>query len=230
MRRTPRLRPGRTLAAATAALAAGWLCVAPPAAASTRAATEKVLYSFAGANGAGPLNGVIGGPDGKLYGTTVFGGRHGLGCVYALTPSGSGYTEKVLFSFDNANGSKPGGNVAVGAHGDLFGETVIGGANQNGVAFELVPAGSGSYTEKVLHTFTGGADGGQPIGAPVLDARGDVFGVTQFGGTGGQGVIYELTPSASGHTERVLHSFASGAGQPQAGLTMTPTAPCSGSS
>lgn len=223
MRRTPRLRPGRTLAAATAALAAGWLCVAPPAAASTRAATEKVLYSFAGANGAGPLNGVIGGPDGKLYGTTVFGGRHGLGCVYALTPSGSGYTEKVLFSFDNANGSKPGGNVAVGAHGDLFGEAVIGGANQNGVAFELVPAGSGSYTEKVLHTFTGGADGGQPIGAPVLDARGDVFGVTQFGGTGGQGVIYELTPSASGHTERVLHSFASGAGQPQAGLTMTST-------
>jgi uncharacterized repeat protein (TIGR03803 family) len=204
-------------------LTAGGLCLAPPAAAATRTATEKVLYSFAGANGAGPLNGVIGGPDGKLYGTTVFGGRHGLGCVYSLTPSGSGYTEKVLFSFDNAAGAKPGGNVAVGAHGDLFGETVIGGADQNGVAFELVPAGPGSYTEKVLHTFTGGTDGGQPIGAPVLDGRGDVFGVTQFGGTGGQGVIYELTPSASGYTEHVLHSFASQAGQPQAGLTMTGT-------
>jgi uncharacterized repeat protein (TIGR03803 family) len=223
MRRIPRLRPGRTLAAATAALTAAWLCLAPPASASARAGAEKVLYSFAGANGAGPLNGVIDGPGGKLYGTTVFGGRHGLGCVYALTPSGSGYTEKVLFSFGNADGAKPGGNVAAGAHGDLFGETVIGGAHQNGVAFELVPAGSGSYTEKVLHTFTGGADGGQPIGAPVLDARGDVFGVTQFGGTGGQGVIYELTRSASGYTEHVLHSFASQAGQPQAGLTMTST-------
>ena len=223
-----RTRPGRpagaaaAAAAAAAAFAAAGLCLAP-AAASARTGTEKVLISFAGPNGAGPLNGVVHGPDGKLYGTTVFGGRHGLGCVYSLTPSGSGYTEKVLFSFDNADGAKPGGNVAAGAHGDLFGETVIGGANQNGVAFELVRAGSGSYTEKVLHTFTGGADGGQPIGAPVLDAHGDMFGVTQFGGTGSQGVIYELTPSAAGYTEHVLHSFASGAGQPQAGLTMTST-------
>jgi uncharacterized repeat protein (TIGR03803 family) len=218
----PHRAPGR-LAVAAAVLAAAGLCLAPAAAASARTGTEKVLISFAGRNGAGPLNGVIHGPDGKLYGTTVFGGRHGLGCVYSLTPSGSGYTEKVLFSFDNADGSKPGGNVAVGGHGDLFGETVIGGADQNGVAFELIPAGSGSYTEKVLHTFTGGADGGQPIGAPLLDARGDMFGVTQFGGTGGQGVIYELTPSAAGYTEHVLHSFANEAGQPQAGLTMTST-------
>jgi uncharacterized repeat protein (TIGR03803 family) len=206
-----RASPGTLLAVTSAALTAASLCLAPAAAtASARAATEKVLYSFAGANGAGPLNGVIHGPDGKLYGTTVFGGRHGLGCVYSLTPSGSGYTEKVLFSFDNAAGAKPGGNVAVGAHGDLFGETVIGGADQNGVAFELVPAGPGSYTE----------NGGQPIGAPVLDAHGDIFGVTQFGGTGGQGVVYELTPSPAGYAEHVLHSFANGAGQPQAGLAM----------
>jgi uncharacterized repeat protein (TIGR03803 family) len=216
-----RTRPGTLLAVTLAALTAAGLCLAPAAAtASARAATEKVLYSFAGANGAGPLNGVIHGPDGKLYGTTVFGGRHGLGCVYSLTPSGSGYTEKVLFSFDNADGSKPGGNVAVGAHGDLFGETVIGGADGNGVVFELVPGSAGGYTEQVLYTFTGGTDGGQPIGAPVLDAHGDIFGVTQFGGTGGQGVVYELTPSPAGYAEHVLHSFANGAGQPQAGLAM----------
>jgi uncharacterized repeat protein (TIGR03803 family) len=216
-----RTSPGPLLAVTSAVLTAAGFCLAPAAAtASARAATEKVLYSFAGANGAGPLNGVTHGPDGKLYGTTVFGGRHGLGCVYSLTPSGSGYTEKVLFSFDSAAGAKPGGNVAAGAHGDLFGETIIGGADQNGVAFELVPAGPGSYTEKVLHTFTGGADGGQPIGTPVLDARGDIFGVTQFGGTGGQGVVYELSPSPAGYAEHVLHSFANDAGPPQAGLAM----------
>lgn len=199
------------------------LCLVPAASASSRAATEKVLISFAGANGAGPLNGVTAGPGGVLFGTTVFGGRHGNGTAYSLTPGSSGYTERVLFSFNGAGGSRPGGNVAVGNHGDLFGDTIIGGADDNGVAFELVPAGSGSYTEKILHNFTGGTDGGQPIGAPVLDSRGDVFGVTQFGGTGGQGVIYEMTPSPAGYTEHVLHSFASFAGQPQAGLTMTGT-------
>jgi len=216
-----RTRPGRALLIAAAVTTAG-LCLAPvTASAAARADTEKVLISFAGPNGAGPLNGVTAGPGGVLYGTTVFGGRHGNGTAYSLTPSGSGYTERVLFSFNGSAGSRPGGNIAVDAHGDLFGETIIGGADNNGVAFELVPAGSGRYIEKLMHTFTGSIDGGQPIGAPVLDSRGDVFGVTQFGGTGGQGVIYELTPSPTGYTEHVLHSFAGQASQPQAGLTMT---------
>jgi uncharacterized repeat protein (TIGR03803 family) len=218
-----RTHPARLLAVAVAVATAG-LCLTPgSASASARADTEQVLISFAGPNGAGPLNGVTAGPGGVLYGTTVFGGRHGNGTAYSLTPSGSGYTERVLFSFNGAAGSRPGGNVAVGAQGDLFGDTVIGGADNNGVAFELVPAGAGRYTEKLVHIFTGGADGGQPIGAPVVDSHADVFGVTQFGGTGGQGVIYELTPSAAGYTEHVLHNFANGAGDPQAGLTMTST-------
>jgi len=84
-----------------------------------------VLYSFAGPNGAGPLSGVTAGPGGVLYGTTVFGGAHGDGCVFSLTPGSSGYTEPVLFSFGGTDGAKPGGDVVAGAHGDLFGETVI---------------------------------------------------------------------------------------------------------
>jgi uncharacterized repeat protein (TIGR03803 family) len=193
----------------------------PPgtALASARAGTERVLYSFAGANGAGPLSGVISGPGGVLYGTTVFGGRYGTGCVFALTPSGGGYTERVLFSFHGAAGSQPGGNVVAGAHGDLFGETIVGGAAGNGTVFELVP-GQHGYAEHVLHSFAGGADGSQPIGAPVLGAHGELYGVTQFGGTGNRGVIYAEVPSATGYTEHVLHSFASGHGQPQAGLAM----------
>src|SRR5215831_14325118 len=67
------------------------------------------------------------GPHGVLYGTTVFGGRHGNGTVFSLTPKGSGYTERVLVSFGGAAGSRPDGIVA-DAHGDLFGTTTIGGA------------------------------------------------------------------------------------------------------
>jgi hypothetical protein len=74
---------------------------------------EQVLASFSGHDGAAPLYGVIAGP------------------------------EKILFSFGDADGSKPGGNVAADAHGDLFGETVIGGPHGAGEVFELRPAESG---------------------------------------------------------------------------------------
>jgi uncharacterized repeat protein (TIGR03803 family) len=185
---------------------------------SAQVTAEQVLYSFAGPNGAGPLSGVIVGPDGVLDGTTVFGGTHGLGCVFSLTPLGSGYSEQILFNFDGADGSKPAGDVVANAAGDLYGDTVVGGAHGDGVVFELVPTRAG-YTERVLYSFTGLGDGNQPIGAPVLDPHGDVFGVTQFGGAFGQGVVFEVKPSPTGDAEVVLHGFAGEAGQPQAGLT-----------
>lgn len=202
------------------ALVTAACCLVPsPVAASARATTEQVLHSFAGPDGAGTMDGVTAGPGGVLYGAATFGGSHGGGCVFSLTPRGSGYTERVLFSFDGNDGATPGGGVALGAHGDLFGDTVVGGAYGNGTAYELVPDGTG-YTEKVLHDFTGGDDGNQPIGTPVLDSRGDVFGVTQFGGTGGIGVVYEMKASATGYTERVLHNFPNAGGVAQAGLTI----------
>lgn len=182
-------------------------------------AADHVLVSFGGPNGAGPLSGVVTGPGGTLYGTTVFGGNKKIGTVFRLTPDGSGgYTEKVLYSFTNATGNRPGGNVVMDSAGDLFGVTIIGGADNQGVVYELTPSGSG-YTEKVLHSFTGGLDGGQPLGTLVLNSSGDLFGVTQFGGTGNQGVIFELEPSGTGYTEKVLHSFAANGSLPQAGLT-----------
>jgi uncharacterized repeat protein (TIGR03803 family) len=180
---------------------------------------DHVLVSFGGLNGAGSLSGVSVGPGGTLYGTTVFGGKKEIGAVFRLTPAASGgYTEKVLYSFTNAAGNRPDGNVVMNASGDLFGVTIIGGADDQGVVYELTPSGSG-YTEKVLHSFTGGLDGGQPLGPLVRNASGDLFGVTQFGGTGHQGVIFEFKPSGAGYTEQVLHNFPAGASLPQAGLT-----------
>jgi len=226
MRQIPRpaqQTPHRTrlLAIAAAGVTTVALCLAPGAtSASARAATEKVLYSFAGPNGAGPLFGVITRPGGVIVGTTTFGGRRGNGTAFSLTPGESGgYTERILVSFGGAAGSRPDG-LAADANGDLFGDTTVGGSSGNGVVFELVPGRSGSYTEKVLHNFNGGSDGLQPIGTPVVDSHGDVFGVTQFGGTGGQGVVYELQRTATGYTEKLLHTFASSGGLPQAGLTI----------
>lgn len=163
---------------------------------------------------------MIVGKGGVLYGTTVFGGAHGDGIVFKLTPKGSGYTETILHTFgEGDDGARPAGNVIADKRGDLFGETVIGGADQQGIVFELSSKKS-RYPERVIHTFTGRDDGGQPIGALVTDESGDLYGVTQFGGTLGGGLVFELTPERSGYRENVLHDFPDGAALPQAGLSM----------
>ncbi|HVN18550.1 MAG TPA: choice-of-anchor tandem repeat GloVer-containing protein [Dongiaceae bacterium] len=66
-------------------------------------------------------------------------------------------------------------------------------------------------TEKVLYSFSGGADGSSPVGGVILDAKGNLFGVTQSGGTSGAGTVYELTPSSRGTwTKTMLYSFGFG--------------------
>ncbi|MGH9496474.1 MAG: choice-of-anchor tandem repeat GloVer-containing protein [Candidatus Sulfotelmatobacter sp.] len=63
----------------------------------------------------------------------------------------------------------------------------------------------------VLHTFTGGADGGTPQGTLLFDKAGNLYGTTWEGGQYGFGVAFELTPHANGKWgEKVLHAFKSG--------------------
>jgi uncharacterized repeat protein (TIGR01451 family) len=93
------------------------------------------------------------------------------------------------------------------------------------VALILVSSASaGSY--KVIHKFTGGADGGQPEDALILDAAGNLYGTTRDGGTHAHGTVFKLTRNADGSwTESVLHAFAGGSdgADPYAGVTLTPS-------
>jgi uncharacterized repeat protein (TIGR03803 family) len=81
---------------------------------------------------------------------------------------------------------------------------------------------SQAATQKVLYTFTGGLDGGQPYQAGVIfDQAGNLYGVTQYGGAYGQGTVFQLTPSPDGTwTETVLYNFTGGAdgANPHGGL------------
>ena len=145
MRRNPRLRPGRALAAAATALVTTGIFAAPAADAAPAQVpgVPHVLFNFAGKPCAGPLFGVIAGPGGVLYGTTSFDLGPDGGCVFSLTPGKSGYTQRTLFRFAGPAGAKPEGIVA-DSRGDLFGNTTIGGTDNQGVVFELVPSASGS--------------------------------------------------------------------------------------
>lgn len=188
-------------------------------------AQETVLVSFAGANGAGPVSNMLSDGAGGFYGTTLFGGL-GSGTVFKLTPNGSGYSEGLVYPFKGGlDGNAPWGIVAAGA-GALYGITFLGGSSGNGgngwgTVFKLSPGTSG-YTESVLYRFAGEADAWEPIGPPVLDKDGAVYGVGSFGGSRNDGAIFKLSPSKSGYSESIVYSFPGGAGGqlPQAGLAI----------
>jgi uncharacterized repeat protein (TIGR03803 family) len=139
--------------------------------------------------------------NGKLYGTSEFGGTADEGTVFSITPSGS---EKVLYSFQGgSDGAGPlGPLLPIG--GRLYGTTGGGGTGPSGgygTVFVVTTSGS----EKVLYRFRGYStgDGSGPIGA-LIKFKGKLYGVTITGGKRGSGTIYSVTRTGN---EKVLHEF-----------------------
>jgi len=94
--------------------------------------------------------------------------------------------DKVLHSFSGgADGSAPQAGLIFDAAGNLYGTTFGGGTSSNGTAFELTPAAGGTWTEKVLHSFSGGADGSAPLAGVIFDAAGNLYGTTFRAGADG---------------------------------------------
>jgi len=170
--------------------------------------------------------------SGALYGTAVVGGDcaiqplYGCGVVFKLTPSASGYTFSVLHAFQGGDdGSWPVAGLIADKNGALYGTTQYGGGSANdGTVFKLTPSRSG-YSESVLYAFAGGNDGALPVACLTSDKRGALYGTTSSGGAANSGTIFTLTPSASGYSERVLHTFLGGSdgADPVAGLIIGKT-------
>ena len=192
--------------------------------------SEKVLYSFAGSqpsgDGGNPYSSLIMDSSGNLYGTTVNGGLNGVGTVFELVNSSGTYSEKVLYSFSQyagGDGVRPYAALVMDSSGNLYGTTQGGGANGAGAVFELVNS-SGTYSEKVLYSFTtSGGDGESPFAALVMDSSGNLYGTTQFGGINNSGTVFELVNSSGTYSEQVLYTFRNSGGDgvyPYAGLLM----------
>jgi uncharacterized repeat protein (TIGR03803 family) len=200
---------------------------------------ERVLYSFTGGvDGAEPIGDVIADPAGRLYGTASSGGA-GFGVVFQLhpAPKSKPWPEKVLYSFTGANdGAAPYNGVAFDGRGNLVGVASLGGdpscaGGGCGTVFELTaprnPAGT--WSENTLYGFTGGLDGAQPLGKPIVDGKGKIFGTTSIDGVAypcyaSCGTVYELLPptSTSTWTETTLYDFGNGTdgSAPQSGLVL----------
>ena len=188
----------------------------------TPTGTETVLHLFTGFDGAGPQSTLIADAAGNLYGTTTSGGLN-YGTVFKLTLNADGtYTHGVLHYFSGypSDGAAPLGLIADAA-GNFYGTTVQGGENACGdvgcgTVFKLTANPDGTYTETVLHHFTGGSDGQYPFGRLIADAAGNLYGTTFYGGGSsscllGCGTVFELQPNPDGtYSETLLHSFAGG--------------------
>jgi uncharacterized repeat protein (TIGR03803 family) len=187
--------------------------------------TETVLYTFTGeADGAFPDT-LLMDAAGNLYGVTASGGAvsnkdcspYGCGVVFELSPSSSGWTETVLYSFHFTDGERPTSLIQDPA-GNFYGTTLLGGSASSGTVFRLSP-GSTGWVQTVLYTFSGGTGGYQPNGL-VFGPAGSLYGTVAYGGAGddpncgfaGCGFVYKLAPgSGGGWHETTLYTFTGGA-------------------
>lgn len=171
--------------------------------------TEQPIYAFSGPDGASPASGLIRDSAGNLYGTTMMGGQFGFGTVYELSPSGSGWTEKVLYSFQGTtDGNLPTAGLFQDAAGNLYGATSNGGSGGAGTVFELSPNGS-NWTYNLLYSFSGGINCG-PGASLSMDTAGDIYGTTFCAGANNLGNIFKLSPSGGGWTYTSIHDFTGG--------------------
>ena len=176
---------------------------------------QTVLFSFdCFGSGKNPYGGVTLDAQGNLYGTTVAGGSGGVcagdgcGVVYKLTHSGGSWTETVLYSFGDApDAGGPGSAVVFDRAGNILGTAPDGGAFAHGAVYELTFNGS-QWTERVLHDFSGGADGAVGfLGRLLPDAVGNFYGVTELGGANGLGTVFKLAPMSGSYQLTTLYAF-----------------------
>ena len=182
-----------------------------------------------------PESEVIFDSAGNLYGTTYYGGGYdrmggGSGCVlcglvYELTPSGGGWTEKVLYNFagyqlGGADGAFPVGGLTFDSAGNIYGTTSNYGDCGFGIIYELTPNGS-QWTEDILEQVCNG--GAMPTATMIRDASGTFYGSTQgeYPGYGTQhGSVFTLTHGSGGWQYNAIYTFPQTGGGPAGQLFM----------
>jgi uncharacterized repeat protein (TIGR03803 family) len=169
--------------------------------------TAKTLLALEGEYGFVCQSSLILDAAGNLYGATSYGGAFNSGVVFELIPNNGKWQAKVLHSFNpnQKDGVNPYGSLTLDGAGNLYGTTYNGGTRNSGTVFELM-RNNGKWTHRVLHNF-GGKNGANPQSGVTLDAAGNLYGTTYYGGTDGTGTVFELSLDNGKWMEKVLYSF-----------------------
>ncbi len=160
--------------------------------------TITTLHSFDEPTGSYPVGGVVQAWDGNLYGTTTAGGSGNGGVIYRITPAGA---YSVVYNFDSvhtAYGYQSNSGLVAGSDGNMYGATVWGGQNGNGVIFKLTTAGAYS----LLYSFAVPSGVGA-YSTPIQHTNGKIYGMTTRGGAAGTGVVYSYGHALPSYIELV---------------------------
>jgi uncharacterized repeat protein (TIGR03803 family) len=166
----------------------------------TTGGTVSVLHAFAGPpDGSAPNGAVIQAGDARFYGTTHNGGSEDAGTVFSATTDGA---VTVLHSFSLSDGY-PAASLLQATDGNFYGITLATPSVGSGAIFRMTPGGFYSR----LYGFTGGVDGGYPIGGLIQASDRHLYGTTASGGTNDAGTVYRISLEGALTT---LHAFAGG--------------------
>jgi uncharacterized repeat protein (TIGR03803 family) len=202
---------------------------------------QSLSYIFNGPSDGGlPSDGLVADSKGNLYGVDILYGDdsacsgYGCGAAFELTPTSSGFwLETTLHDFTGgADGAYPNAHLISDSAGNLYGTAPYGGNLTGacpipgcGVVFQLSRNSSGIWTQTILYSFSG-PDGASPFGSLAMDAAGNLYGTTFYGGkycpSAGCGVVFKLAPNSDGTWQQtMLHDFRFTDGaQPESGLVL----------
>ena len=162
--------------------------------------TEKIIHTFQGQSakdGAQPFAGVLLDKNGNVFGTTNGGGDFGYGAVFELSAANH-FANTILHSFNLnfVDGTFPNG-IIFDHSGNIWGTTAGAGQNDGSGTIFKMTRGSSGWTETVMFTFQSSKDGTYPNDSLLMDADGNFYGTTIWGGTLGPtngGVTFEFVP------------------------------------
>jgi len=168
--------------------------------------TFTVVTDFFGSGVANPGNGVVLDKNGNLFGTTL----SWPGQVFEVTNSGDA---QLIYQFSCCqNGIDTYSGLTFDSQGNLYGTTAFEGpAGNGGTVYELSPS-NGRWTLNTLQGFPGAIPQDGVIGTAnlLMDAQGNLYGTSTWGGNAGQGLVFKLAPSANGWIYTDLHDFTGG--------------------
>ncbi len=165
-------------------------------------------YSFpCDAGGSFPIGPLVQDANTNFFSTTQNGGTNGEGTIYKVTPT---MAVTILHSFGATfgDGEYPSAGLALGTDGKYYGSAAEGGTYDDGILFNTNK--TGFYTD--LYSFNNSANLMQmsPLSPPVEYTTGLLYGVTEYGGTTNQGIVYSLNNGLTAFVNSPLFSGKEG--------------------
>ncbi len=174
---------------------------------------KKIDFAYS-TNGSYPAGNLIQATNGKLYGLTYMGGDNGDGVLFEYDPITSVFIKKV--DLDDVNtGKDPQGSLIQSYNGKLYGMSLSGGVYDGGTIFEY-DIFNNILTKNFY--FNGPSKGKRPWGSLMQTYSGELYGMTEYDGSIGYGVLFEYNPFSEIYTNKINFNGTSNGGRPRGSM------------